>query len=89
MPYRSPTIPCSTRVHTPYIDQGARANLTIEVDPVELATLHLTIPVSGLEVMIVLSGEHLEQLATELAKARRATRKAAMKADTARAEVAS
>jgi hypothetical protein len=85
MPFRSPHIPCSTRIHTPYIDQGARASLTIEVDPVELATLHLKIPVSGLEVMIVLSGENLDQLATELAKARRAARKDALKAATARA----
>lgn len=85
MPFQSQKIPCSTRVHTPYIDQGARANLTIEVDPVELATLHLTIPVSGLEVMIVLSGEHLELLATELQKARRAARKDSLKAATARA----
>lgn len=89
MPFQSERIPCSTRVHTPYIEQSARATVTVEVDPVELATLTLRIPASGLEVAIVLSGEHLEQLDAALGKARRSARKAAMLKATHRAEAAS
>lgn len=89
MPFQSDRIPCSTRVHTPYIEQSARGSLTVEVDPVELAFLTLRIPASGLEVTIALSGEHLEQLDTALGKARRAARKDAMQRATARVEAAS
>jgi len=89
MPFTSARIPCATRIHTPYVQQAARGNVTIEVDPVELAVLTVTIPNTGLELQVCLSGENLEQLATELAKARRAARKDAMRAATARAEAAS
>ena len=73
------TYPAGVKITTPILSQGGRGNWALEIDG-DLGILTVHHPMAGVQLELVLSGEHLEQFVSEVARQARAARKARLKA---------